>query len=182
MGMKARLAVGATVGLAIIGTVSATAGSDGGNGGPGGGAKATAPASAEHKPGSPGSPSSPGKDSAGSRSSHGSGGSNGSGGAEASEAGGAGEGKKTAPAAKGAPAASMDGDGGLFKVGTDIAPGTYKSTGNADGSCSWERLKGAEGGTDSVLAHGNVTGTAVVTISASDRYFKTEDCRDWKRA
>ncbi|MFF7095126.1 hypothetical protein ACFY9A_22425 [Streptomyces rubradiris] len=170
MGMKARLAVGATVGLAIIGTVSATAGSDGDNGGPGGGPKASSPASAEHKPGSPG------KDSAGSRNSHSSHGSDGA------KAGEAGEGKKTAPAAKGTPAASMDGDGGIFEVGTDIAPGTYKSTGNADGSCSWERLKDAGDGTDSVLAHGNVTGTAVVTLSASDRYFKTNDCGDWKRA
>ncbi|MEU2438200.1 hypothetical protein ABZ595_18690 [Streptomyces rubradiris] len=173
MGMKARLAVGATVGLAIIGTVSATAGSDGDNGRPGGGAKASSPASAEHKPGSPG------KDSAGSRNSHSS---HGSDGAKAGEADETGEGKKTAPAAKGTPAASMDGDGGIFEVGTDVAPGTYKSTGNADGSCSWERLKDAGDGTDSVLAHGNVTGTAVVTLSASDRYFKTNDCGDWKRA
>ncbi|MFF9022325.1 hypothetical protein [Streptomyces eurythermus] len=243
MGMKARLAVGAIVGLAVIGTVSATAGSNGENGGSGGGAKAGSSASAEHKAGGAR------KGPAGSNSS------DGSGGAEAAEGkkaafGGDGDYQvgtdikpgtyrttgntddtcywerakdasggpdsilandnvtgtsyvtikatdkvfrtdgcadweavdPTAPAAKGTPAASMDGDGGMFKVGTDIAPGTYKSTGNADGSCYWERAKDAEDGTDSILANDNVTGTAVVTISASDRYFKTVGCGDWKKA
>ena len=37
---------------------------------------------------------------------------------------------------------------GDVKVGTDIAPGTYKSTGNKDDSCYWERTKDAEHGLD----------------------------------
>lgn len=86
------------------------------------------------------------------------------------------------PKAKGTPATTMDGDGGMFKVGTDIAPGTYRSTGNADDSCYWERAKDADGTTDSVLANDHVTGTAVVTIGASDGYFKTEGCGDWQKA
>ncbi|MEU2059865.1 hypothetical protein [Streptomyces sp. NPDC013455] len=86
------------------------------------------------------------------------------------------------PKAKGTPGSSMDGDGGMFKVGTDIAPGTYKSTGNADDSCYWERTKDADHGLDSIIANNNVTGTAVVTISPSDAYFKTTDCGDWKKA
>ncbi|MFG2120522.1 hypothetical protein [Streptomyces sp. NPDC048710] len=85
------------------------------------------------------------------------------------------------PKAKGTPASSMDGDGGMFKVGTDIAPGTYKSSGNKDDSCYWERTKGASGDTDSVLANDNVAGTAVVTISSTDAYFKTTGCGDWKK-
>ncbi|MGW2700649.1 hypothetical protein [Streptomyces sp. NPDC001340] len=85
------------------------------------------------------------------------------------------------PKAKGTPASSMDGDGGMFKVGTDIAPGTYKSSGNKDDSCYWERTKDAAGDTDSVLANNNVTGTAVVTISSKDAYFKTTGCGDWKK-
>ncbi|MFE1882688.1 hypothetical protein [Streptomyces diastatochromogenes] len=86
-----------------------------------------------------------------------------------------------APKAKGTPASSMDGDGGMFKVGTDIAPGTYKSSGNTDDSCYWERTKDAEQGLDSVIANNNVTGTAVVTISSTDAYFKTTGCGDWKK-
>ncbi|MFF4270819.1 hypothetical protein [Streptomyces sp. NPDC001536] len=83
--------------------------------------------------------------------------------------------------AKGSPAAKMAGDGGMFRVGADIAPGTYKSTGNEDDMCYWERAKDAEHGLDSIIANDNVTGSAVVTISASDAYFKTSGCTDWKK-
>jgi hypothetical protein len=86
------------------------------------------------------------------------------------------------PKAKGTPASSMDGDGGMFKVGADIAPGTYRSTGNsADDNCYWERTKDAAHGLNSIIANDNVTGTAVVTISPSDAYFKTSGCGDWKK-
>ncbi|MEU0410229.1 hypothetical protein ABZ307_20745 [Streptomyces griseorubiginosus] len=83
--------------------------------------------------------------------------------------------------AKGSPAAKMSGDGGMFRVGADIAPGTYRSTGNTDDSCYWERTKDAEHGIDSILANDNVNGTAVVRIGASDGYFKTAGCKDWKK-
>jgi hypothetical protein len=83
--------------------------------------------------------------------------------------------------AKGSPASRMSGDGGMFGVGADIVPGTYKSTGNADDSCYWERTKDADHGIDSILANDNVNGTAVVRISASDAYFKTTGCKDWKK-
>ncbi|ARP71823.1 hypothetical protein LK07_20980 [Streptomyces pluripotens] len=85
------------------------------------------------------------------------------------------------PKAKGTPASSMDGNGGMYKVGTDIAPGTYKSTGNKDDSCYWERTKDAEHGLNSIIANNNVTGTAVVTIRPSDAYFKTTGCGNWKK-
>ncbi|GGY71989.1 hypothetical protein GCM10010300_14070 [Streptomyces olivaceoviridis] len=238
MGMKAKVALGAVVGIVVIGAVSANAGSDGKDGGSGGGDKGSS-ASAEHK----------------------SGGAKDSGGAEKSDAvksdakseekkaafGGDGEyqvgtdvkpgtyrttgnddgmcywerakdasgeldsllandnvsgtsyvtikstdklfkssgcadWEAVDPKAKGTPASSMDGDGGMFKVGTDIAPGTYRSTGNADDSCYWERTKDAGHGLDSIIANNNVTGTAVVTISPSDAYFKTNDCGTWKKA
>ncbi|WP_327666977.1 hypothetical protein OHN37_18785 [Streptomyces sp. NBC_00485] len=86
------------------------------------------------------------------------------------------------PKAKGTAVSKMAGDGGMFRVGTDIAPGTYRSTGNTDDSCYWERAKDADHGLKSILANNNVTGTAVVTISASDGYFKTTGCKDWKKA
>ncbi|MFD7876160.1 hypothetical protein ACFV5G_18995 [Streptomyces sp. NPDC059766] len=84
--------------------------------------------------------------------------------------------------AKRSSATGMDGDGGMFAVGPDIAPGTYRSTGNADDSCYWERTKDADHGLDSIVANNNVTGTAVVTISAKDAYFKTSGCGDWKKS
>ncbi|MEV8545406.1 hypothetical protein [Streptomyces sp. NPDC051572] len=83
--------------------------------------------------------------------------------------------------AQGSPATKMAGDGGMFKVGTDIAPGTYRSTGNTDDLCYWERAKDAEHGLDSILANDNVTGTAVVTISTKDAYFKTTGCKNWTK-
>jgi hypothetical protein len=83
--------------------------------------------------------------------------------------------------ASGSAATKMAGDGGMFRVGADIAPGTYKSTGNTDDSCYWERTKDAGHGIDSIIANNNVTGTAVVTISSSDAYFKTSGCQDWKK-
>ncbi|MDN3023099.1 hypothetical protein [Streptomyces sp. S.PB5] len=85
------------------------------------------------------------------------------------------------PKAKGTPAAKMAGDGGMYRVGVDIAPGTYKSTGNEDDMCYWERTKDAEHGLDSIIANNNVSGSAVVKISASDTYFKTSGCTDWKK-
>ncbi|WP_030941829.1 hypothetical protein [Streptomyces sp. NRRL S-646] len=84
--------------------------------------------------------------------------------------------------AKGTPAARMSGDGGMFGVGSDIAPGTYRSTGNKDDSCYWERTKDADHSLHSIIANNNVTGTAVVTISPGDAYFKTTGCGDWKKA
>lgn len=84
--------------------------------------------------------------------------------------------------AKGSPAAEMAGDAGMLRVGVDIAPGTYKSTGNTDDSCYWERAKNADHSIDSIIANNNVTGTAVVTISASDVYFRTSGCQDWKKS
>ncbi|MER6343404.1 hypothetical protein ACWC10_02975 [Streptomyces sp. NPDC001595] len=83
--------------------------------------------------------------------------------------------------AKGSPADKMAGSGGMFRVGVDIAPGTYKSTGNTDDMCYWERAKDADHSIDSIIANNNVSGSAVVTISASDAYFKTSGCQDWKK-
>jgi len=85
------------------------------------------------------------------------------------------------PKAKGTPGTAMAGDGGMFRVGSDIAPGTYRSTGNKDDSCYWERAKDADHSLHSIIANDNVTGTAVVTLSPRDAYFRTTGCGDWKR-
>ncbi|MFD5799678.1 hypothetical protein ACFWIO_40395, partial [Streptomyces diastatochromogenes] len=111
MGMKGKIALGAVVGVVVIGTVSANAGNGGKDAGSGSGKDSSA--SAAHQPGGK-------KDS---------------GGAEAAQ-------KKKA---------AFDGDGD-YQVGSDIKPGTYRTTGNTDGMCYWERAKDASGETDSVLA------------------------------
>ncbi|MET9801474.1 hypothetical protein [Streptomyces sp. NPDC006368] len=81
--------------------------------------------------------------------------------------------------ATGTPKTEAKGDGGMYKVGVDLAPGTYKSTGNEDDMCYWERAKDASHSTDAILANNNVSGTATVKISATDAYFKTSGCKDW---
>lgn len=147
MGMKGRAALSATVGLVVIGVVSANAdgnsrGHDRATGGPDRGSSV----STTPHPGTP----HPGTRHTGS-------------------ADAAGKGK-----------ASFAGNGD-FRVGPDIEPGTYRTTGNTDGSCHWERAENAGHGLDSLIAEGDVTGTAVVTISAKDTYFKTSGCGDWKK-
>ncbi|MCX5198910.1 hypothetical protein OOK31_34350 [Streptomyces sp. NBC_00249] len=88
------------------------------------------------------------------------------------------------PKATGTPKTEIPADGGMAKVGLDIAPGTYKSTGPAEGSagCYWERSKSADHQTDSIIANENPEGPAVVTIAAGDGYFKTTGCAPWKKS
>ncbi|MFS4093145.1 hypothetical protein [Streptomyces sp. AF1A] len=230
MGMKAKIALGAVVGVVVIGAVSANGGSDGKHSGSGSGDKASS-ASAGHTPGSKkgskgaaatekkkaafggdgdyrvGSDVKPGtyrtsgnsaddncyweraKDAKGEMDS-----------LLANDnvtgtsyvtikatdklfkSSGCKDWEAVDPKAKGTPATSMDGDGGMFKVGADIAPGTYRSTGNsADDNCYWERTRDAAHGLNSIIANDNATGTAVVTIGPSDAYFKTSGCGDWKK-
>ncbi|MFG3198881.1 hypothetical protein ACGFYT_22415 [Streptomyces sp. NPDC048208] len=80
----------------------------------------------------------------------------------------------------GAAEAALPGDGD-FRVGSDIEPGTYRSTGDADGSCHWERTKAAGRGLGPVIADDDTTGTAVVTIRPTDAYFKSTGCGGWKK-
>ncbi|MFH8370838.1 hypothetical protein [Streptomyces sp. NPDC018031] len=84
--------------------------------------------------------------------------------------------------ATGSAKTEFSGKGGMFRVGTDIAPGTYKSAGNTeDAGCYWERDKDALHGLESIAANENVNGAGVVTIAPGDAYFKTNDCNDWKK-
>ncbi|WP_424213402.1 hypothetical protein ACN20G_15690 [Streptomyces sp. BI20] len=85
----------------------------------------------------------------------------------------------------GTPATTVKGDGGTFRVGHDIAPGTYKTGGLAEGTigtCYWERSSAAgDGGVDSILANENLEGSGIVTIKAGDKFFKTTGCQDWTK-
>jgi hypothetical protein len=86
--------------------------------------------------------------------------------------------KADKPAEKPADKPAFKGDG-TFQVGKDIQPGTYRTTGNDDGMCYWERDKDAKGDTDSILANDTVFGSSYVTIKATDKIFTTTDCKDW---
>jgi hypothetical protein len=68
---------------------------------------------------------------------------------------------------------------GKFVVGTDIAPGTYRTTGPAGHlDCYWERLKRTPGA-DPIIANNLGRGPATVTIDGNDGAFQTRWCSIW---
>lgn len=76
------------------------------------------------------------------------------------------------------PGTTIPGDG-TFIVGTDITPGTYRTTGPAGINCYWERVSGLGGSFGEIIANGNAKGQTVVTIAASDKGFTSKGCQDW---
>lgn len=71
---------------------------------------------------------------------------------------------------------------GRFVVGTDIAPGTYRTTGKAGHyDCYWERLKDTSGTSESIITNRLAPGPATVTIDKADGAFQTRWCRPWTR-
>jgi hypothetical protein len=59
---------------------------------------------------------------------------------------------------------------GMYLVGRDIQPGTYKGEAGADfsDSCYWARLSNVAGELDGILANDNATGQYYVQVAASD--------------
>lgn len=68
---------------------------------------------------------------------------------------------------------------GIFKVGTDIQPGTYKNEGTE--SCYWARLSGFSGDSTEILSNDNPRGQTYVTIEASDAAFESQNCGTWTK-
>lgn len=68
---------------------------------------------------------------------------------------------------------------GMFIVGTDIMPGTYRNSGGD--SCYYARLSGFSGDLSEILANNNVSTPTIVTISASDKGFKSQGCGTWTK-
>lgn len=66
---------------------------------------------------------------------------------------------------------------GRHRVGTDIAPGTYKSAGGS--SCYWARLSGLGGSFGEIIANNLGSGPQVVTIAATDVGFESRNCGTW---
>ena len=66
---------------------------------------------------------------------------------------------------------------GIYIVGTDIQPGTYKSSGQT--GCYWERMADFTGGSNTILANDNTDTSAIVTIAATDKGFDAKGCGTW---
>lgn len=75
-------------------------------------------------------------------------------------------------------AAAVMADDGVYLVGTDIKPGTYRN--GPEGDCYWARLRNTNGDLDSIIANNN-GGNQVVTIKRTDKAFETSNCGTWRR-
>jgi hypothetical protein len=79
------------------------------------------------------------------------------------------------------PSTSFAGNGD-YRVGTDIAAGTYQSLNNSsESACYWERDSSADGSFNAIIANGNPVGTAIVTIEPTDKFFSTQNCNTWNK-
>jgi hypothetical protein len=67
---------------------------------------------------------------------------------------------------------------GTYIVGTDIAPGTYRTKAATD-SCYWARLSGLSGELDDIIANDIGNGWRIVTIAPTDVAFETDGCGTW---
>lgn len=64
---------------------------------------------------------------------------------------------------------------GVWRVGVDIQPGTYRSSGGE--TCFWARIYGFQG--NSVLDSNILSGPTTVTILATDLGFESNRCGTW---
>lgn len=68
---------------------------------------------------------------------------------------------------------------GMYIVGTDMQPGTYKSSGQS--GCYYARLRGFGSTTDDIIANENTDSPAIVTIAATDKGFESTSCGTWTK-
>ncbi len=68
---------------------------------------------------------------------------------------------------------------GAYFVGTDIEPGTYRSSGSS--GCYYERLSDFTGNMDSLIDNGATDASAIVTIAQTDAGFESQRCGTWTK-
>jgi len=64
---------------------------------------------------------------------------------------------------------------GTHVIGSSLPAGTYRTRANVSG-CYWERLSGFSGQSSDIIANDFGATTPMVTISASDIGFTSNDC------
>jgi hypothetical protein len=73
-------------------------------------------------------------------------------------------------------------DDGVYIVGTDISPGTWRSSGGSEFGCYAARLSGFGGTLDDIISNDIATeGGLIINIAASDRGFETSGCGTWDK-
>jgi hypothetical protein len=77
-----------------------------------------------------------------------------------------------------APKTTIDHDG-VFKVGADVAAGTYSSAGPVAGkTCYWKRVGGPSG--SETVDNAISKKPQIVQIDPGDKIFKTDGCQPWQ--
>ena len=71
--------------------------------------------------------------------------------------------------------------GGVWIVGVDILPGTYRNS-DSTATCYWARLSGFGGGLGDTIANELSDSTQTVTINSTDAGFESNDCGTWTLA
>lgn len=68
---------------------------------------------------------------------------------------------------------------GIYLVGTDIRPGTYRAA--ASPGCYYERQRDLTGGIDSILDNESTDGPLVITVQPSDAALEVSNCGTFTR-
>lgn len=61
---------------------------------------------------------------------------------------------------------------GIYQVGVNVVPFTYRTQQAAPGGCYWARLDAGEG----IIANDFTTNTTIVTIMPTDAFFQSDSC------
>lgn len=88
--------------------------------------------------------------------------------------------RKITDAEKAAKANSFGGDG-IYLVGTDIQPGTYKAQPSPSGNCYTEVDRNLDGGLDSIMNNNNTSGPVVLSVPSTAKAVKVSGCGDFQK-
>ena len=77
-------------------------------------------------------------------------------------------------------AAKVEFPDGTYRVGPDIAPGTYRSVATSN-SCYWERLRGFGGTNDEIIANYFGITPTIVAVAPTDTGFRSSGCGGWTK-
>lgn len=88
--------------------------------------------------------------------------------------------KKITDAEKAAKANSFGGDG-IYLVGTDIQPGTYKAGPSPSGNCYTEVDRNLNDDLNSIMSNNNTSGPVVLQVPSSAKSIKVSGCADFHK-
>lgn len=88
----------------------------------------------------------------------------------------------TATAGPPSPTAAPSWKHGVYQVGVQIQPGTYKTDGVTTVDCYWNRLKNDSGDSSAIIAREFTSGPATMTVEPTDAFIRFGGGCVWTRA